>query len=224
MNSSDVNRCARVLFDYLRLNDERIEKCDLIIGFGHFDMRIPEYCGELYNKGLGRKILFTGGRGPGSANLEDPEAIEFKKVLSNKFPSIPEDDIIIESWSTNTGENILFSEEALRCLNPDFCFEKGINKVIAVANPYRQRRVYLTLKKHFPNLAINNLPPSSTFEEEMKLFESKGENLISSIIGEIARLRIYPQKGFIIPEKIPFEIEREYRTIGVLVKEENYGQ
>lgn len=224
MYSGDVLRCAQVIFDYLRENDGKNEKCDLIMGFGHFDMRIPIYCGELYNIGLGSKILFTGGRGAGSADLENPEAVEFKKVLLEKFPSIPEDDIIVESWSTNTGENIVFSEEALRCLDPGFCFENGINKVIAVANPCRQRRVCLTLKKQFPQLIVNNFPPTAAFEEEMELFASKGENLISNIIGEIGRIRIYPQKGFILEERIPFDIEREYRTIGMLVKEGIYGE
>jgi uncharacterized SAM-binding protein YcdF (DUF218 family) len=194
------------ILNYLYLRDEIIQKSDLIIGFGHFDMNIPRQCGDLFKNGYGKAILLTGGVGGGSADLKEPEAIEFKKEVINKYDFITEKDIIIETSSTNTGENILFSEKVLKSINKEFSFNSGIKSVIAVASPYRQRRVYLTMKKLFPNVKVYNSPSETNFYDEIKLFQSKNQNLVELIYGELERLILYPQKGFIEEEIIPQEI------------------
>jgi hypothetical protein len=186
---------AEALFQYLYKKDLTIEKCDLIIGFGHFDMKIPRKCAQLYEQGMGRKVLFTGGRGAGSADLIKPEAVEFKHEVLSNCKAVPADDIIIEDQSTNTGENIVFSQKILCSLNPNFTFERGIDKVIAVASPYRQRRVYLCFKKAYPHLLILNCPPETDFQQELKLFKDKNEDLVNHLVGEIERLILYPNKG-----------------------------
>ncbi len=201
---------AETLFQYLYKKDLIIEKCDLIIGFGHFDMKIPRKCAQLYEQGMSRKVLFTGGRGAGSADLKKPEAVEFKLEVLRNCEAVPADGIIIEDQSTNTGENIAFSQKVLYSLNPHFTFERGIHKVIAVASPYRQRRVYLCLKKAYPHLIILNCPPESDFQQELKLFKEKNEDLVNHLIGEIERLILYPKKGFIEYERIPDDIYKIY--------------
>jgi hypothetical protein len=35
----------------------------VIVGFGHFDLRIARTCGDLWQQGLASRILFTGGVG-----------------------------------------------------------------------------------------------------------------------------------------------------------------
>jgi hypothetical protein len=212
MHSAEILRNARPIFHYLYLQDSQIEKSDLIIGFGHFSLKIPEQCAKLYLKGLSDKLLFTGGRGAGSADFNEAEAIEFSKVIEKTVPGIA-GNIIIESGSTNTGENISFSETILKNLDPNFCLENGIQNVIAVASPYRQRRVYLTLKKSFPHLKIFNLPPNTTFEDEINLFHTKNEDFIQLLLGELERIMFYPQKGFIEQVNIPAEIEKNFITL-----------
>ena len=201
---------ARLIFDYLYARDNITAPADLIVGFGHFDMKIPRHCGKLLTLGYSKKILLTGGRGAGTADLDQPEGMEFKKELGKAYPEIRREDIIVESESTNTGENILFSERILKARDPGYCFAKGIRSILAVASPYRQKRVFLCMEKLFPEVRVVNSPPPTTFEEEAKLFESKNEDFIGLLTGELERIKTYPVKGFIAPAEIPPEIDRAY--------------
>ncbi len=201
------------LFDYLYIREEKYCDADLIIGFGHFDLSIPRQCAFLHKRGVADKILFTGGRGSGTAGLSDAEATVFRKVLLKEFPEIQDEDIILEAKSTNTGENISMSAEVLKAHDKVFNFDKGIKKVIAVASPYRQRRVWRTIQRKIPKLKVYNMPPDTTFEEELFLFKGKGQDLIKLLIGEIERILCYPEKGYMKYEQLPENIGRAYERL-----------
>ena len=201
---------TNTLFHYLALRDQP-RKADVIIGFGHFDMNIPRRCCELYLKGYGKKIIYTGGFGAGSADLKNPEAAEFLNYTMEHFPQIPESDIIIEDRSTNTGENIRFSMARMKEETPDFNFENGIRSAILIATPARQLRVFLTVKMYLENIALFNLPPETSYHENDELFSGKGENFSSQITGEILRLIEYPAKGFCTEVNIPEMVMEAYR-------------
>jgi len=197
---------AKRLFEYLSVRDEVFPKADLVIGFGHFDLRIPKLCGALYESGRAKKILFTGGYGAGTADLPDAEAVVFGQVLAQGYPAIPREHVFIESASTNTGENIRFSGEMLKRADPAFCFERGIRSVIAVASPYRQRRVYRTMQRLHPAIRVWNSPPLTSFEEEAQAFGAKGQDFVSLLFGELDRIIQYPAKGYMAPDSIPPDI------------------
>lgn len=203
---------TNTLFHYLALRDQP-RKADVIIGFGHFDMNIPRRCCELYLKGYGKKIIYTGGVGAGSADFKNAEAIEFLHYTKAHFPQIPAEDIIIEDRSTNTGENIRFSMERMKEESPVFNFENGIRSAILVATPARQLRVYLTVKMHLENIELINLPPETSYHENDELFYGKGENFSSQLTGEIRRLIEYPAKGFCTEVNIPELVMEAYRQI-----------
>lgn len=208
---------AKYLFEYLAVKDPECVSANLIIGFGHFDLRIASLCGCLYKKGFGDKILFTGGRGSGTADLQEAEGIVFRNVLFSEYPDIPETDVIVESNSTNTGENIRFSEEVLKSADSNFCFEKGIKSIIAVASPYRQRRVWRTLQKLYPEIRIYNKPVETDFETEVKLFKEKNEDFAQLILGEMERIVNYPDKGYMNYELIPAMIFEAYGRLKIML-------
>ena len=54
---------AKMLFEYLYLQDIP-SKADAVMGFGHFDEKIPLHCGTLYSNGFAPFILFSGGKKP----------------------------------------------------------------------------------------------------------------------------------------------------------------
>lgn len=218
MYSEDVLTKARTVFDYLYMRDDDISPGDIIIGFGHFDMRIPRQCGRLYREGYSSKILLTGGRGAGTADLKDAEGVEFEKELKRTYPDIPAENVIVESDSTNTGDNIRFSEAILKRIDPRFCFEKGIQRAVAVACPYRQRRVWLCMKKLFPEVHIINAPPDTTFEYEMELYNSKKQDLILLITGEMERIKTYPAKGYTVPAEIPGPVDEAWMALSRALK------
>jgi uncharacterized SAM-binding protein YcdF (DUF218 family) len=153
--------------------------------------------------GLGRKIIYTGGVGAGSADFKNAEAVEFLNYTKVHFPQIPTEDIIIEDRSNNTGENIRFSMTKMREVSPGFNFESGIRSAILVATPARQLRVYLTVKMYLKNIRLINLPPETTLEENIALFDQKNESFAKQLTGELDRLMIYPAQGLCEKIEIP---------------------
>lgn len=200
------------LYQFLNKKDA-LQKADVIIGFGHFDMNIPKRCCELYLDGMGRKIVFTGGVGAGSADFKNAEAIEFFHYAQKFFPQIPPEDIIIEDKSTHTGENVRFSMQILKEKLPGFDFETGIQSAILVATPARQYRVYLTVKQHLPHIDLINLPPELSYDDNVLNFHDKAEDFNKQLTGEIYRLIEYPVKGLCAPVIIPANITDQYKKL-----------
>lgn len=128
---------------YSNMGDD-LEKGDCIMVFGSrkaLKYRLPKAF-QLYREGRANKILFTGG-----SIWEDtpyPEAV-FLRNEAIKL-GIPEEDILIESESTNTKENIIAS---LFVLDRYFELHK-INRLLIVTSNYHMRRTYLTLKTYMP--------------------------------------------------------------------------
>ena len=104
---------SKKLYNFLSPSDKEV-KADLIIGFGHFDLRIARYCALSFKKNLAPIILFTGGIGDGSGDFKNTEAEKFKNYLLNYYPEINSENVLIEKESTNTGENIKNSIEILK--------------------------------------------------------------------------------------------------------------
>jgi uncharacterized SAM-binding protein YcdF (DUF218 family) len=204
---------AKEIFEYLYLFSEVLPHSDVIIGFGHFDLKIPRHCGELYMDGYARRIIFTGGIGSGTADLGQAEAVVFKEELRRRYPSVSTEAVIVEDRSTNTSENVQFTAEKLEMKYPDFTFGEQIKKAIIVANAYRQRRVFLTCRRNLPQVEFYNAPPATTFDEELRLFSSKGFDFVELLIGEIDRLIRYGEKEYILQENIPKKIYDSYVTL-----------
>lgn len=194
----------KLLFDYLYLKSKTVLPSDFIIGFGHFDLKIPEQCGRLYLNKYSPQIVFTGGFGSGSADFKIPEGQFFTQHLKQLHLNVPASAILIEDQSTNTSENIHFTYNQFLVHHPH------LETIIIVANAYRQRRVFLTCKKHLPDVLFINAPPETTYEKEKVLFENKGENLNKLLTGEMDRLIIYTQKGYIADPEIPEDIMQLY--------------
>jgi len=213
MIESEIFRDAKRLFEYLYIRDDDCCRADLIVGFGHFDLCIPRHCAHLYEKGFAPKILFTGGRGSGSADLAEAEAEVFANVIAAEYPKIPSCDIIVEGCSTNTGENISMSATVLRESKGAKDFDNGIGTIIAVACAYRQRRVWRTLQKQLPGIKTYNMPPKTTFEKEMLAFQKRGEDLIQLLLGEVERIMRYPEKGFMAHEHLSVQIMESYERL-----------
>ena len=202
MTNKEVFETNKKYFDYLYLK-EPPQKADIIIGFGHFDMKIPSRCAELFEKGYARKIIFTGGIGAGTADLGQAEADAFLAHVEQHHPGITSNHIFTENKSTNTGENLRFTLENLKKEQPTWHKKLTTGKVILVANPFRQRRVYLTAAQILPQATLINCPPESDYEKELALFKTKNQNLNEQLPGEIKRIIEYPSKGWIKKEAVP---------------------
>ena len=172
-----------------------------VIGFGHFDTRIPTRCAEAVLTGRAGWIFLTGGIGAGTADLKRPEGDVFRDSLKLWFPSLDGRRILVENRSTNTAENIRFlhavwDEAGLTPL----LRQRG---VILVATPVRMRRVLLTWKKLEPDIPAACWAPPVDWREESLLYTARGMDLETQMRNEWERLVSYPAKGWIAKPRIP---------------------
>jgi len=199
---------AEIVYGYLAHRTmPHLRPADIIVGFGHFDRRVAQRCGELWQAGLAPRILFTGGVGAGSADLDQPEAEAFAQTLLREYPSFPHEHLIIEPESTHTGDNIRFSLGLIAAAR------WSVHSAILVATPFRQQRVRQTWAKVTPSISQQSAPPLSSLDTDIEVFAQKGEDLIAQLLGEIQRLRAYPAKGWICSGEIPEDVTAAIRNL-----------
>ena len=109
--NQEIKKDVEVLWNYLCLDNESV-KAECIIGLGSILKSIPKKCAELYKKGLGEYIIFTGNCGKGTEGvISKTEAEIFKNIAVQE--GVPEDKILIETKATNTYENFRYSMKVL---------------------------------------------------------------------------------------------------------------
>lgn len=204
MNQIEIEKLAKIIWDYHRLN-QKLEKADCILVLGSHDLRIAEYGAKLFLEGWAPFIIFSGGLGHLTKEIwSESEADQFARVAINM--GVPEEKIIIENKSTNTGENIKFTKELLK--------EKNIDpkKFIVVQKPYMERRSYATFKKVWPEKEIIVTSPPISFDDYPDKLRTK-EDVIGIMAGDLQRIKIYSEKGFQISQEIPADVWDAYEKL-----------
>jgi len=204
MISKEVLIEARKLWDYHHMN-HLPEKADCILVLGSHDLRVADRGAELYLQGWAPILIFSGGLGNVTKGIwKDPEADQFARIALDK--GVPAEAIFIENQSTNTGENILFTQRLLQ--------EKGLDPqtFLLVQKPYMERRSYATFKQHWPEKKLIVTSPQLSFEE-YPTTDIPMERVINIMVGDLQRIRIYPAKGFQIPQDIPDEVWAAYERL-----------
>ena len=192
---------ANKLWDYHHVN-QSLKKSDCILVLGSHDLRVAERGAELYLQGLAPIIIFSGGLGNFTKEIwAESEADKFATIAMNM--GVPRDAILIENKSTNTGENILFTQKLLK--------ENGLDpqSFIVVQKPYMERRSYATFKKHWPEKKLAVTSPQISFEKYYN-DEIPLEKVINIMVGDLQRIKIYPEKGFQIFQEIPKDVWSAY--------------
>ena len=207
MNSDEVLSLARQLWNYHLMN-HKIEKADCILALGNHDLRVAERAAELFLEGYAPIVIMSGGLGNFTKGIwTKKEADKFAAVAIEK--GVPPEVILIENQSTNTGENILFTQKLLQ--------QKGIDpqSFIVVQKPDMERRAYATFKKYWPDKKLSVTSPQFSFEE-YPTEEMPMEKLIHVMVGDLQRIKKYPEKGFQIYQEIPQEVWSAYEKLVAL--------
>ncbi|MCB1209974.1 MAG: YdcF family protein [Verrucomicrobiales bacterium] len=200
----DTDTLALRIWDYMHMGHE-LQPSDVILVLGSNDLRVAEHGAELYLRGLAPRILFSGNVGRlTEGQFQHPEAEAFAEVARSM--DVPEEAILIEPRSTNTGENIAFSRELLA--------GKGIDpeKLIVVQKPYMERRAYATFMNFWPGKDIRIRSPPISFADYPNALLPK-DLIITIMVGDLQRIRAYPEKGFQIPQEIPDEVWAAYEEL-----------
>ncbi len=206
MYKQEIKKVLREIWDYMRLN-QSLEKCDLIIGCGCSDLHIPIKCASLLKQGYGSKILFAGGLGKQTEDFfEKAEAEIYKDIAMQN--GIRNEDIIIETKSTNTGDNFRFAEKILKDQNIKY------DKVLIVHRPFDERRTLACAQSILKDKHLIITSPDVTFDEWFDMLDNKSlQNIIdeiSVIVGDIQRIIVYPQFGWQLENDVPEKIKKDY--------------
>lgn len=201
----------QILWDYLGMH-QAPEKADCIVGFGNFNTNIARRAAELYCQGYAPKVLFTGGLGRNTAGLlPEPEAVRFARVAMEW--GVPEADILLETESTNTAENILFTRRLLEGRNLPH------GHILGVHQPFMERRIFAAMGVYWPEPRFTVTSPQVTIPEYLADAKNQGitENAaISVIVGDFQRMDLYAKKGYQIPQEIPEEAWAAFRQLVAL--------
>ncbi|MFS8086010.1 MAG: YdcF family protein, partial [Acidobacteriota bacterium] len=173
------------------------------------DKRVAERGAQLFLQGWAPLLIFSGGLGTITQGIwTEPEADQFARVALSM--GVPEEKILVEKKSTNTGENVLFTRELLarKRLDPQ--------RFILVQKPYMERRSYATFRKLWPEKEAIVTSPQVSFEEYLSEYtnpELTSDDVVNIMVGDLQRIKVYPEKGFQIYQEIPEDVWAAYERL-----------
>jgi uncharacterized SAM-binding protein YcdF (DUF218 family) len=203
-----IRQLAEKLWAYHRLNHQ-LSRSDAILVLCSHDKAVARRGANLFLEGWAPLLIFSGGLGSITKHLwREPEANQFAEIAMGM--GVPRESILIENRSTNTGENVRFTRELLadRGLNPE--------TFIVVQKPYMERRSYATFRKVWPEKQIIVTSPQVSLDEYLASYCNETlspADVISIMVGDLQRLRLYPAKGFQISQDIPDDVWGAYEEL-----------
>lgn len=195
---------AQKIWDYHHVYHV-IENTDCILVLGSSDVRVAERGAQLFLEKYAPLLIFSGGLGRLTKDIwHESEALKFANIAIGM--GVPKDKILIEDKSTNTGENILFTKKLILEKKLD------IQKFILVQKPYMERRTYATFKKSWPEKDCIVTSPQVSFSDYCN-DKIKEDDVINIMVGDLQRIRIYPERGFQIFQIIPEDVWDAYEEL-----------
>jgi hypothetical protein len=189
------------IWNYHKL-DHDVSPADVILVLCSHDTVVARRGAQLLLEGWAPLLIFAGGAGAITKRLFDtPEAERFAEIAVGM--GVPPEQILIESQSTNTGENILFTKQLLaaRGLDP--------RKFILVQKPYMERRTYATFRKLWPDKDLIVTSPQLSLDEYLNHHSHEALStaaVISIMVGDLQRIKLYPARGFQIHQDVPDDV------------------
>ena len=199
---------AETLWDY-HLMKHQIGKADAILVLCSHDERVAERAAQLFQEGWAPLVIFSGGHGSITRSLwDEPEAERFARIAVSL--GVPSETILIETHSTNTGENIEFTKRLLA--------ERGLElqKFILVQKPYMERRAFATFRKLWPEKELIVTSPQVSFGEYVAHYANRAlsaADIVGIMVGDLHRIKVYPARGYQIAQEIPDEVWKAFEEL-----------
>ena len=187
----------------------QLAKADVILVLCSHDERVAERGAQLFLEGWAPLIVFSGGRGAITRTLwNEPEAERFARIAIGL--GVPRESVLLETNSTNTGENIKFTKKLFE--------ERGLDpqQFIVVQKPYMERRAFATFRKFWPEKDVLVTSPQVSFREYLAEYSNCAlsvADVISIMVGDLQRIKLYPARGFQIAQDIPDEVWRAFEAL-----------
>jgi len=199
-----VLSAARKLWNYLRM-DQPLKKCDCVIAMGSHDIRVAKHAAKLILYEWAPVLVCSGGLGRLTReSWTESEAAKFRQEALRA--GVPEERILLEDHSTNTGENLRFSRMLLETHGLQ------VHSAILVHKPYMERRAFATARQIWPELDVVTTSPPIPFDTYPTL-EIPLDDLIQIMVGDFQRVIIYPQTGFQIPQSVSTQVSDAFQFL-----------
>ncbi|HJT66483.1 MAG TPA: YdcF family protein [Pyrinomonadaceae bacterium] len=206
--NSDILVLAEKLWNYHQMKHQ-LAPADVILVLCSHDERVAERGAQLFLDGWAPLLIFSGGRGAITERLwDEPEAERFARIALAM--NVPRERILIEPNSTNTGENIRFTKQLLAKQEMD------PQSFIVVQKPYMERRAYATFRKLWPEKHVVLTSPQVSFAEYLAHYAHNSlsaRDVVGIMVGDLQRIKLYPELGFQIEQEIPVDVWRAYEQL-----------
>jgi len=203
-----IRALAETIWRYHHLNHQ-LSPADAILVLCSHDTVVAKRAAELFLQGLAPLLILAGGLGTVTRQLwSEPEADQFARIAAAM--GVPDDRILIENRSTNTGENVAFTRALLaaRAIEAE--------SFIVVQKPYMERRSYATFRKVWPEKRVIVTSPQESMDDYLRRYSHaalSADDVISIMVGDLQRIRLYPAKGFQIHQDIPDDVWQAYEQL-----------
>lgn len=203
-----IRQLVEKVWGYHQLGHTLLKSDALLVLCSH-DTGVAERGAELFLDGWAPLLIFSGGLGSITRHLwTEAEADQFAAIAERR--GVPRANILTENRSTNTGENVLFTRQLLaeRQLDPQ--------KFIVVQKPYMERRSYATFRKLWPEKDVIVTSPRISLDGYLDRYSHETlsrDDVISIMVGDLQRIRLYPARGFQIAQDIPDDVWEAYEAL-----------
>jgi len=141
---------------------------------------------SLYERGLTSLIMISG-HGPAPQAI--PEAVQFRDYAIKR--GIPEAAILLETESTNTLENFVFSAPIIA----QHIGWSNVQSIAIVSKPYHARRALMTARRHWPAHLHLVMQPSLQADDILASNWWQTESGQAYVMRELIAIGTYAQKG-----------------------------
>lgn len=182
-----------------------LRRCDAAIGLGSHDLGVAAFAAKLYHEGLFGTLVFSGGNSPTTAErFPRGEAVHFREHALEL--GVPDDVILLEPNAGNTGQNIVFSRDALATA--------GITtaSILLISKPYMERRSYATARKAWPEVEVTCASEPLAFDDYLTAI-GDAKLVIDMLVGDLQRVMVYPGQGFAIEQDVPENVYAAYLSL-----------
>ena len=206
--NDQVRALAQKIWDYHHL-DHQLTRADAILVLCSHDTAVAARGAELFLQQWAPLLIFAGGLGAITRGLwDEPEADQFARIAIAM--GVPQDRILVENRSTNTGENVLFTKQLLAA--------RGLDPAtfIVVQKPYMERRSYATFRQVWPEKDARVTSPQVSMDEYLNRYSHaalSADDVVSIMVGDLQRIREYPARGFQIHQDIPADVWEAYEAL-----------
>lgn len=183
------------------------QEAETLLLLGSTDLFVAEYAAALANNIGAKRIVCSGGEAHQGdllqTNWNRPEAEVFAEALVAAGFQQP---ILLEPTSKNTGENVRNSLSLLRH------HKISERKLCFFHKTYMTLRTRLTCQQYLTKSDFWVSAPDLSFEEYCLRVPDKS-TLVSVMVGDLQRIELYPQRGFMAHRRIPPPVKEAFRYL-----------